>query len=43
MSTVSKHNTPSLVWNTPCPVWYSGVLVIVGAIYLSGQLFLGMK
>jgi hypothetical protein len=38
MSTGWKNNTHSLVYNTPCPVWYSGVLVKVGAIYLSGQL-----
>jgi hypothetical protein len=35
MSTGGKCNTCSLVWNTPCPIWYSDVLVIVGAIYLT--------
>jgi hypothetical protein len=43
MPTGWKHNTTSPVWNTACSVWYSGVLVIVGAIYLSGQLLWGMK
>jgi hypothetical protein len=39
MSIGWKHNTSSSVYNTPGPVWYRGVLVIVGAICLSGQLF----
>jgi hypothetical protein len=36
MSTGWKHNTSSLVYNTPCPVKNSGVLAIVGTISLSG-------
>jgi hypothetical protein len=39
MSTGLKRNTSRLVYNTPCPILYNGVLVIVGAIYLCGQLF----
>jgi hypothetical protein len=39
MSTSLKSNTFSSVQNTPCPVWYSGVFIIVGTISLSGPLF----
>jgi hypothetical protein len=39
MSISLKRNMFSSVWNTPCPVWYSGVSAIVGTISLSGQLF----
>jgi hypothetical protein len=39
MSTGWKHNTSNSVYNTTCPVWYSGVLAIAGAIFLSGQIF----
>jgi hypothetical protein len=39
MSTGWKHNTSNSVQNAPCRVWYSGVLVIVGTISLSGQIF----
>jgi hypothetical protein len=39
MSIVWKHNISSSDQNTSCPVWYSGVLVLVGTITLSGQFF----
>jgi hypothetical protein len=39
MSTTSKSKICRPSWRTPCLVWYSGVLVIVGIIPLSGQLF----
>jgi hypothetical protein len=38
ISTGWKSNSSSSVWNTPCPVWYSGEFVIVGPMSLSGQL-----
>jgi hypothetical protein len=31
---------PIVQFGRLCSIWYSGVLVIVGAIYLSDQLFL---
>jgi hypothetical protein len=40
MSFRSEYNICRSLGNTPCPFWITGILVIEGAIPLSGQPYL---